>query len=78
MQAIHDFTNDTRFVDATQRMKYDHNGTIVFSFGKYNGQSVAEVLHRDKQYYNWMLNKEFSSQVKQIIKKLVREYEKNI
>lgn len=77
MQSVHDFTNDMRYVDATQRMKYDHNGQIVFSFGKYNGQPVAEVLTRDKQYYNWMLNKEFSSQVKQIIKKLVKEYEKN-
>jgi len=77
MQAVHDFTNDMRYVDATQRMKYDHDGQIVFSFGKYNGKPVAEVLSRDKQYYNWMLNKEFSSQVKQIIKKLVKEYEKN-
>ena len=77
MQAIHNFTNDNRFVDATQRMKYDADGRIVFSFGKYTGQAVAEVLSRDKQYYNWMMNKEFSSQVKQIIKKLVREYEKN-
>ena len=76
MQAIHDFTNDTRFVDATQKMKYDQNGQIVFSFGKYVGQPVAKVLSADKQYYNWILNKEFSSQVKQIVKKLVREYEK--
>ncbi len=76
MQSIHEFTNDQRFVDATQRLKYDPNGVIVFNFGKYNGQPAAEVLTRDKQYYNWMLNKEFSSQVKQLIKKLVRDYEK--
>lgn len=77
VKTLHRFTNDNRFVDATQRMKYDHNGEIVFSFGKYMGKPVAETLSRDKQYYNWMLNKEFSSQVKQIIKKLVREYERN-
>ena len=76
MQSIHDFTNDTRFVDATQKMRYDQNGQIVFNFGKYVGQPVAKVLTTDKQYYNWILNKEFSSQVKQIVKKLVREYEK--
>lgn len=76
IQAMHDFTNDNRFVDATQRMKYDTDGQIVFAFGKYMGKPVAEVLSKDKQYYNWMLNKEFSSQVKQIIKKLVKEYEK--
>ena len=75
IQALHDFTNDLRFVDATQRMKYDTNGEIVFNFGKYNGKPVAETLHKDKQYYNWILNKEFSSQVKQVVKKLVKEYE---
>lgn len=77
VKALHKFTNDLRFVDATQKMKYDHNGQIVFSFGKYMGKPVAETLSRDKQYYNWMLNKEFSSQVKQTIKKLVREYERD-
>ena len=38
-------------------------------------QPVVDVLKRDKQYYNWILNKEFSSQVKQIVKKLVKEHE---
>jgi DNA polymerase-3 subunit epsilon len=75
MQVVHDFTNDLRYVDATQKMKYDVDGTIVFSFGKYNGKPVGETLSKDKQYFNWILNKEFSSQVKQIVKRLVREYE---
>lgn len=73
IQALHEFTNDTRFVDATQRMRYDMDGKIVFSFGKYNGQLVSDVIQKDKNYYNWILNKEFSSQVKQIIKRIMRE-----
>jgi DNA polymerase-3 subunit epsilon len=75
MKVLHEFTNDNRFVDATQKMKYDTNGEIVFNFGKYVGQSVGKSLSQDKQYYNWILNKEFSSQVKQIVKRLVKEYE---
>lgn len=77
VQQLHDFTNDMRFVDATQKLKYDHDGTIVFNFGKYNGHPAAEVLVRDKQYYNWILNKEFTSEVKQIVKKLVKDFEKS-
>ncbi|WP_367388528.1 exonuclease domain-containing protein [Lewinella sp. LCG006] len=73
IKLLHDFTNDTRFVDATQKMKYDQHGNIVFAFGKYNGQAVADVLRKDKNYYNWIVNKEFSSQVKQIVKKIMRE-----
>lgn len=76
VQALHDFTNDFKTIDATQRLKYNTEGEIVFNFGKHRGKNVAEALVNDKQYYHWMLNKDFSYQVKQIIKKLVREYEK--
>ena len=76
MQVIHDFTSDLKTIDATQRLKYDQNKVVVFNFGKYAGKPVAETLVNDRQYYNWILNKEFSSQVKQIVKKLVKDYEK--
>jgi DNA polymerase-3 subunit epsilon len=75
MQKLHEFTNDARIVDATQRLKRNSDGIIVFNFGKYLNQPVAETLSKDKQYYHWILNKEFSSQVKQLVKKLVKEYE---
>ena len=75
MQSIHNFTNDNRFLDATQKLKYNTDKVPVFAFGKYNNQPVVEVLSRDKQYYNWIMNKEFSSQVKQIVKQLVKEHE---
>jgi len=77
MEAIHRFTNDNNFLDATQRIKYDTEGVPVFNFGKHKGESVAKVLSKDKQYYNWILNKDFSTQVKNIVKRLVREYEQN-
>ncbi len=77
MQAIYEFTNDLKTIDATQRLKYDANGVVVFNFGKYTGQSVVEVLTRDKPYYHWILNKEFSSQVKQFVKKLMKDHERS-
>lgn len=75
MEAIYEFTHDNRILDATKRLKYNHQGVVVFNFGKYNGQPAAELLSRDKQYYNWILEKDFSSQLKQIVKKLVKDYE---
>ncbi len=77
MKSIAEFTNDSKVVDVTQRLKYDSKGRIVFNFGKYQGQVVADVLTRDKQYYNWILEKDFSAQVKQIVKSLVKEHESN-
>ncbi len=69
------FTNDARTVDVTQRLKYNKDGEIIFNFGKYIGKNAAEILSKDKQYYNWILNKDFSAQVKQIVKKIVKDYE---
>ena len=75
MEAIHSFTNDNRFLDATQRIRLSPDGVPVFNFGKHVGKPVAATLAADKQYFNWILQKEFSSQVKQIVRQLVKEYE---
>ncbi|MCC6463169.1 MAG: 3'-5' exonuclease [Saprospiraceae bacterium] len=76
MQALHDFTNDLNFLDATQKLRVQLDGTVVFNFGKYNGQPVRDILAKDKNYYFWILEKEFSSQVKQIIKHMMKEIER--
>ena len=73
---LHNFTNDSGMIDATQRLKYNHDGVIVFNFGKYIGQPVVEVLAKDHHYYQWILNKEFSTQVKTLVRKLMHDYEK--
>ncbi len=70
---LHEFTNDLKTIDATQRLKYDEKGEVVFNFGKYTGQSVIKVFSTDKNYYNWILNMEFSQQVKQIVKKIYKD-----
>jgi len=75
VEKLASFTNDARTVDVTQRLKYNQKGEIIFNFGKYIGKNAAEILSRDKQYYNWILNKDFSAQVKQIVKRIVKEYE---
>ncbi len=75
---LHAFTNDLKTVDATKRLKYDQNGQIVFNFGKHMGKPAAKTLYEDRQYYNWILNKEFSFQLKQIVRKLVKDYEQEL
>jgi DNA polymerase-3 subunit epsilon len=76
IQALHDFTNDLNFLDATQKLKVQADGTVVFNFGKYANQPVKEVFRKEPQYFHWMLDKEFSTQVKQQIKQLMREVER--
>jgi DNA polymerase-3 subunit epsilon len=77
IKAIHDFTNDLNFLDATQKLKVQKDGTVVFNFGKYANQAVKDVLAKDRNYFHWIQEKEFSSQMKQQIKAIMREIEKN-
>ncbi len=73
MQAIHEFISDYKVVDFTQRLRRDHKGEIIFNFGKYTNQKVSDVFKRDKNYYHWIMQKDFSSQVKKIVKKIMED-----
>lgn len=49
----------------------------VFNFGKYKGQSVTDVLHRDPGYYSWMLGGDFTNDTKQVLTRIrLRELNK--
>lgn len=73
MQAIHEFISDYKVVDFTQRLRRDYKGEIVFNFGKYSNQRVKDIFRKDKNYFHWIMNKDFSSQVKKIVKKIMDE-----
>lgn len=76
MQALHDFTNDLNFLDATQKLRMLPDGKVIFTFGKYANQEVKEVLRKERNYGHWIMEKEFSSQVKQIIRQMMKEVDK--
>ncbi|NND08598.1 MAG: 3'-5' exonuclease [Saprospiraceae bacterium] len=78
IQALHDFTNDPRMLDVTQRLKLDRQGEVIFNFGRYQGKRVKEVLSQDRDYYHWILNKEFSVQVKNIMREIMKELESDV
>lgn len=67
LDELHAFTTNLKTLDATQRLKYNQDGIIVFNFGKYLDHPVEEIFRKEKGYYNWMMSKEFSQQVKEII-----------
>jgi DNA polymerase-3 subunit epsilon len=76
VQVLHTFTNDLNFLDATQKLRVQPDGVVVFNFGKYVGQPVREVFLKEKNYFHWMLEREFSSQVKQIIRQIMKELDR--
>ena len=75
IQAIHEFISDFKVVDFTQRLRRDYQGEIIFNFGKYMNKRVKDVFRRDKNYFHWIIQKDFSSQVKKIVRKIMDEVE---
>ena len=73
MQVLHEFTNDNKLLDVTQRLKYNKAGQVIFNFGRYQGRIVKEVFREDRDYFHWIINKEFSVQVKNIARKIMNE-----
>jgi DNA polymerase III subunit epsilon len=75
---IAEFLYDKGSLDVTQRLRFDTNGTIVFNFGKHIGQPVAKTVYNDRQYFHWIMDKDFSYQVKKIVRRLLEDYEKEM
>ena len=74
IQALHDFSNDLNIVDVTQRLKMNTDGEIIFNFGKYINKVVGPLVAKDRNYYNWIMDKEFTFQVKRIVKSELEKY----
>jgi DNA polymerase III subunit epsilon len=75
--SLHALTNDSAFVDVTQRLKYGTDGRVYFNFGKYIGQEVESVLRGERSYANWIIDKDFSVQVKAYIRQAMKEIDPN-
>jgi len=58
VQFLHEFSKDGDFVDFGRRMIMK-DGKEYFNFGKYNGQSCADVYKREPQYFDWIFKSDF-------------------
>lgn len=63
MQFLHEFTSDGEFVDFGRRMIMK-NGEPHFNFGKYTGQSCADVYRKEPQYFDWIYKSDFPQHTK--------------
>ncbi len=63
MQSLSDITN-SKWVDLAGRFAYNQENVEVFNFGKYRGRPILEVLAKEPQYYDWMMNGKFPRDTK--------------
>lgn len=53
--ALAEFTKTIGAIDLAKKFILDENNVPIFNFGKYNRLPVAEVLTKDKSYYDWIM-----------------------
>jgi len=72
VDALHALCNpdEGRFVDRGRKFLWNEEGRAVFTFGKHNGEVLDEVAAdaRKRGYLEWMLGKDFSEEVKGILR----------
>ncbi|RLD63205.1 MAG: 3'-5' exonuclease [Bacteroidetes bacterium] len=67
VDALSEFSSQTKNVDFAGRIVYDKNGVEVINFGKHKGKPVEEVLKKEPSYYNWIMNNDFPLYTKKVL-----------
>ena len=49
---------------------YNEQGNEIFSFGKYKGRTVEEVLIENPGYFAWMQNADFPLYTKKVLREI--------
>lgn len=73
---LHEYCNpdETDWIDSEGKFLW-HEGKAIVSFGKYAGRSLQEIAKIDVGYLDWIINGDFSYEIKEIaIKALNGEY----
>ncbi len=64
------FTQFKTNADLAGKIGINDKGVEVFNFGKYKGQSVADVFAKDSGYYGWCINADFPLTTKRVLTKI--------
>ena len=67
MKMLADFSSHRDRADFSGHLLYDDDGDEIFSFGKYKGQKVKDILDKDQGYYSWILNADFPLYTKKVL-----------
>jgi DNA polymerase-3 subunit epsilon len=70
--ALHKFTHTDEYVDYARRMVMK-DGAPIFNFGKHKGRKVEDIFNTEPQYYDWMMNADFSLHTKQKISEILNK-----
>lgn len=64
---LHKYSSHKKRADFAGFIMFDEDGDEVFSFGKYKGKKVEDILEKDKGYYSWIQNADFPLYTKKVL-----------
>ncbi len=56
---LNEFSTFHKRADLAGFIQFDEEGNEIFTFGKYKGQKVEDILKKDKGYFSWIQNADF-------------------
>lgn len=68
--SLADFSSHKDHVDFAGFISYNEDGHEVFSFGKYKGRLVDDILQNDPGYFGWVLNADFPLYTKKVLTRI--------
>ena len=67
MKLLSEFSSHKKRADFAGFIMYDDNEEEIFTFGKYRGKKVTDVLATDKGYYSWIQKADFPLYTKKVL-----------
>ncbi len=64
---LSEFSTQRKRADFAGFILFDDNEEEIFSFGKYKGKKVADILDQNPGYYNWIQNADFPLYTKKVL-----------
>lgn len=64
---LHEFSTHKKRADFAGFIMYNNKNEEIFTFGKYKGKRVLDVLEKDKGYYSWIQNADFPLYTKKVL-----------
>ncbi|QAA81170.1 3'-5' exonuclease [Aequorivita sp. H23M31] len=65
-----DFSSHKEHVDFAGFISYNAEGFEIFSFGKYKGRLVHDILEVDSGYFGWVINADFPLYTKKVLTRI--------
>lgn len=67
MKSLSEYSTHQKRADFAGFLMFDEEGDEIFTFGKYKGKKVSEILEKDQGYYGWIQKSDFPLYTKKVL-----------